>query len=130
MDRLDSTSEFESLAGYCRATRSGKAIFVSGTVASVVGDETLFDLDTYVQCTRALKSALSAVQEIGDDSAAIMRTRLYLAPTAVWEEAARAHSAMLGATPPANTTLYVARLIPPGALIEVEVDAVLDESKK
>lgn len=129
MYRLASSSEFESLAGYCRATRSGNAIFVSGTVAPVAGNETLFDLDTYTQCARALKSALSAVREIGNSEAAVMRTRLYLAPKAAWEEAARAHSVVLGATPPANTTVYVGRLIPPGALVEVEMDALLDDFK-
>lgn len=54
-----------------------------------------------------------------------MRTRLFLAPGCDWERAVRAHRDAFEGVDPANTTLFVAGLIPPGALVEVELDAVV-----
>ena len=42
-----------------------------------------------------------------------------------WRAAVRAHSDMFTANPPANTTYFVGALIPEGALVEVELDAVV-----
>lgn len=53
----------------------------------------------------------------------MVRTRIYLAGQASWTEAIRAHQELFAGVDPANTTLYVASLIPEGTLVEVEVDA-------
>jgi hypothetical protein len=55
----------------------------------------------------------------------VLRTRLYLLPECEWEGAVRAHRDAFVGINPANTTLYVAGFIPPGVLVEVELDAVL-----
>ena len=56
-----------------------------------------------------------------------MRTRLYLAPEADWRGAVRAHAEAFAGIDPANTTLFVAGFIPEGVLVEVELDAVVDQ---
>lgn len=112
-------SRYESAAGYCRAVRAGGLIWVSGTVAA---DLTVPDV--HRQTTQALRAAIAAAERVAGEPVEVVRTRLYLAPDADWEGAASAHREVLGDRPPANTTLYAHRLIPPGALVEVEVDAI------
>ena len=55
----------------------------------------------------------------------MVRTVVYLAPGASWQQAAQAHRDVLGAVRPANTMLYVAGLIGDGFLVEIEAQAVV-----
>lgn len=128
MDRLTEGTEWETTAGYSRAVRVGRRIAVSGTTGHppAGSDEPLGA--TYAQAVRALARALAAAQELGRGAAVVVRSRIYLAPGARWQDAARAHRQCLGDVAPANTMLHVHSLIGPGLLVEVELDAeVLEE---
>jgi enamine deaminase RidA (YjgF/YER057c/UK114 family) len=81
--------------------------------------------DTHGQTAEAIARALRGVEALGGSAADVLRTRLYLAPGAAWEDAARAHSEAFDAVRPANTTLFVAGLVGEGLLVEVELDAEL-----
>jgi enamine deaminase RidA (YjgF/YER057c/UK114 family) len=85
--------------------------------------------DAYRQARAALEKALIAVRELGGNVEDITRSRIYLTPDADWEGAVRAHAELLGAVAPANTTVQVAGLIGEGFLVEVELDAELDEAE-
>jgi enamine deaminase RidA (YjgF/YER057c/UK114 family) len=56
----------------------------------------------------------------------VVRTRMYLAPGADVEAAARAHGRVFGEAPPANTTFFVGGLVG-DYLVEIEAEAVLAE---
>ncbi len=115
---------WEAAAGYARAVRRGSRIEVSGTTVDGRGPDA--PEETGRQTAAAIDRALAAVEALGGDLTDVVRTRVFLAPGADWQQAAAAHAARLGAVAPANTTLYVAGLIG-GALVEVEVEAeVLD----
>ncbi len=122
--RVRSGSPFESVAGYSRAARCGDVIAVSGTAAMGADGEALHPGDAYGQTKAALELALAAVHELGAGRTRVVRTRLFLAPDCDWREAVKAHRDVFGGVDPANTTLFVERLIPPGCLVEVELDAV------
>ena len=108
----------EPKAGYSRGVRRAGHIAVSGTTAS--------GPDTYTQTVAALQQAFRAIDELGGSMDDVVRTRIYLAPAADWEAAARAHSEVMGAQAPANTMLHVASLIGAEFLVEVEMEAVID----
>lgn len=127
VQRLSGGSSFEDMAGYCRAVAAGPWISVSGTIAPAADGESLADLDSYSQTRRAFEAALAYAERLGSGRDSVIRTRMFLSPEAAWQDCARAHSDLFGSHRPANTTLYVARLIPDGALIEVELDACADE---
>ena len=114
---------WEDQAGYSRAVRRFGHIAVSGTTATGADGRALFPGDTYGQTRAALERALTAVKALGGKLEDVVRTRVYLAPGAEWEEAARAHAELVGKVAPANTMLYVAGLIGDGFLVEVEVEA-------
>ena len=116
-------SPFEAVASYCRAVRSGPAVAVSGTAATGADGNALHPGDTFAQTKDAFERAIAAARELGAEREVVVRTRLFLAPDSDWREAVRAHHEVFEGVDPANTTLFVAGFIPPGVLVEVELDA-------
>ena len=115
----------EAQAGYCRAVRRGNVVTVSGTTATGPDGAALHPGDTGAQareCLRRVERALAALGAGLDD---VVRTVVYLAPGASWQQAAQAHRDVLGTVRPANTMLYVAGLIGDGFLVEIEAQAVV-----
>jgi len=112
-------------AGYSRAVRRENVITVSGTTATGPDGAALHPGDTGAQarvCLQRIEQALTALGGGLDD---LVRTAVYLAPGASWEQAAQVHRDVLGAVRPANTMLYVAALIGDGFLVEIEALAVV-----
>ena len=114
---------WEPMAGYSRAARAGNFIAVSGTTAPSGADR--FPGDTYGQVRGALEKVIEAVEALGGSRFDIIRTRVLLVPGADVDQACRAHLEVLGDVAPANTMLFIAALIGPGLLVEIEADAVL-----
>jgi len=114
---------FEQTASYARAVRDGDLIAVSGTAATAADGSALAPGDTYGQARICFERALAAVEQLGGRADTVFRTRIYLVPESDWREAVRAHAEAFAGIDPANTTLYVAGFIPPGVLLEVELDA-------
>lgn len=121
MSRYRDGGPYEEIAGYSRAARTGQMIAVSGTTPRDP------DGDAYEQTRDAIGRALAAVVELGGRRENVIRTRLFLVPGCDWEGAVRAHREAFEGVDPANTTLFVAGLIPPGVLVEVELDAVVPD---
>jgi enamine deaminase RidA (YjgF/YER057c/UK114 family) len=127
IERQHSGGAFEAVASYCRAVRTGRAVAVSGTAATGPDGRALHPGDGYRQSRIALERAIAAVEGFGGSPQQVIRTRLFLTPEADWRECVRAHHELFEGVDPANTTLFVAGLIPEGAVVEVELDAWLDE---
>lgn len=126
-DRARDGVGWEIEAGYSRAARRGRRIAVSGTTATGPNGAALYPGDTYAQTKAALARGLRAIEALGGQAADVLRSRLYLAPGANWTEAGRAHKELLGGVAPANTTLFVAGLIGKDFLVEIELEAELDQ---
>lgn len=120
---------FEEAAAYSRAVRLGNHVAVSGTAALENGS-VLHPGDLYRQTKAALVKALDAAAELGAGKDDVLRTRLLLAAGSDWQEAVRAHREVFAGTDPANTSYFVGGFIPEGALVEVEIDAVLCDPPK
>jgi enamine deaminase RidA (YjgF/YER057c/UK114 family) len=120
---------FEEAAAYSRAVRIGSNVAVSAT-AAIEDGEVVHRGDTYRQTLTALEKALAAAKELGASKTMTLRTRLLLTAGADWREAARAHRDVFAGIDPANATYFVGGLIPDDALVEVELDAVLEEAPR
>ena len=125
--RYTDSSGWQEQAGYSRAVRRGQVVAVSGTTATGPDGAALCPGDTLGQARICLQRVLAAVAALGGQPADVVRTAVYLAPQANWEEAAQAHREALGPVAPASTMLYVARLIGDGFWVEVEAMAVVGE---
>jgi enamine deaminase RidA (YjgF/YER057c/UK114 family) len=122
--RYTDSSGWQEQAGYSRAVRRGPVITVSGTTAAGPDGAALCPGDTLGQARLCLQRVLAALAALGGQPEDVVRTAVYLAPGASWEEAAQAHREVFGAVAPANTMLYVAGLIGDGFCVEVEAMAV------
>jgi enamine deaminase RidA (YjgF/YER057c/UK114 family) len=111
-------------AGYSRAVRRGPFVVVSGTTATGPGGAALCPGDTLGQARICLQRVLGALAALGAGPQDVIRTGIYLAPGADWEQAAQAHREALGEVAPASTMLHVAALIGDGFCVEVEAMAV------
>jgi enamine deaminase RidA (YjgF/YER057c/UK114 family) len=116
-------SPFEAAASYCRAVRCGRLVAVSGTAATGDDGAALNPGDAYAQTRTALERALAAAERLGAPRENVVRTRIMLAPETDWRASVRAHKEAFEGIDPANTTYFVAGFIPPGVLVEVELDA-------
>ena len=125
---MGDTGGFGEVAAYSRAVRHGSHVAVSGTAALDQG-RVLHTGDSFLQTQEAINKALEAAAELGATPEDVIRTRLLLAPACDWKEAARAHAEAFAGVEPANTTYYVGGLIPEGALVEVELDAIVEQAE-
>ena len=125
--RYTDSSGWQEQAGYSRAVRRGQVVAVSGTTATGPDGAALCPGDTLGQTRICLQRVLAAVTALGGQPADVVRTVVYLAPDANWEQAAQAHREALGPVAPASTMLYVAQLIGDGFCVEVEAMAVVGE---
>jgi len=123
--RFDDGAGWQEQAGYSRAVRRGNVISISGTTATGPDGAALHPGDTGAQARVCLDRIVQALTALGASVDDLVRTAVYLAPGASWEQAAQAHRDVLGAVRPANTMLYVEALIGDGFLVEIEAQAVV-----
>ena len=123
--RFTDDAGWQEAAGYSRAVRRGTVIVVSGTTAHGPDGAALHPGDTGAQARVCLARIERALTALGGEMADVVRTGVYLAPGASWEEAARAHHDVFASIGPASTMLYVDGLIGDGFLVEIEVQAVV-----
>ncbi len=118
---------WESQVGYCRAVRVGSHVFVAGTTATLP-DGTVAGLgDEYIQTQQALANAVRALGELGAAARHVVRTRMFVTNIKNWEAVGRAHGEVFGEIRPVTSMVQVAALIDPNMLVEVELDAIIDD---
>jgi len=117
---------WEAIAGYARAVRVGNTIHVSGT--SAMGPDGLVGRgDASVQMRRCLEIVEDALHKLGGELRHVVRTRMYVTDITVWEPIARIHGEVFAAIRPATAMVEVSGLIDPDMLVEIEVDAIVDD---
>jgi aryl-alcohol dehydrogenase-like predicted oxidoreductase/enamine deaminase RidA (YjgF/YER057c/UK114 family) len=121
--RALSGTVWEDLAGFSRAIRKGRRIFVSGTTATH-GDRLIGGDSAASQAHYCLDKIEGAIRSLGGTLDDVVRTRIYVARPEDAEAISHVHGARLGSVQPANT-LVQAGLIGDGYLVEIEAEAVV-----
>lgn len=126
-ERASSGAKWENIVGYSRAVRVGKIIHVAGTTAVDDEGQIVGIGDAYAQAKRIFEIIEDALNDLGAELSDVTRTRMFVVNIDDWEEVGQAHGEVFREIKPAATMMAIERLIDPNLLVEIEVDAVLDE---
>jgi len=121
-------TKWEPLVGYCRAVRVGPHVAVSGTAPVDAEGQLVGPNDAYLQAKRCIEIIATALEEAGAGLEHVVRTRMFVTDISRWEEIARAHQEAFADITPATSMVEVSRLIGDGMLVEIEADAIVDDS--
>jgi enamine deaminase RidA (YjgF/YER057c/UK114 family) len=116
-------SPFEPIIGFSRAVRVGDTIHLAGT--GPVGAE---NEDAEGQTRRIFAIAGKALAEAGASFKDVVRTRMYLTHVEDWEAVGRVHGEYFSDIRPSATMVVVAALLNPAWRIEIEIDAVIEQT--
>ncbi len=124
--RVTAGTKLGNVYGYSRAIKSKGIIMVSGTTAingkgKVVGKD-----DVYAQTVAVIRKIEAALGQLGATLDDVVRTRVYTRDISRWPEIGKAHREFFGAVKPASTLVEVRKLIEPEALVEIEVEAIIE----
>lgn len=126
--RYFSGAPWEKKVGYCRAIRKGSFIAVSGTTAVDENGEVVGLGSSYVQTKQCFAIIERALRELGATNKDIVRTRIFTTDISRWEEIGRAHQEAMGEYPPAASMYQIEKLVDDRLLVEIEVDAIVEDN--
>ena len=118
-----SGTTWEKEFGYCRASRTGNRILVSGTTSSH-GDLLVGADDPATQTHFVIDKIEGAILSLGGKLEDVVRTRIYVTREADWRAIAEVHGQRFRDIQPANT-LVQSGLIGPEFRVEIEAEAVV-----
>jgi enamine deaminase RidA (YjgF/YER057c/UK114 family) len=114
----------EKKVGYCRATRVGDLVFVSGSTATK-DDQVVGVGDPAAQTRQTVATIDKALREAGSSMDEVVRYRLFLTNAEDFPAVLKVLSETFGGIHPCGTGVVVTALIRPELVVEIEVDAVI-----
>ncbi|MCI4353042.1 MAG: RidA family protein [Thermoplasmata archaeon] len=121
--RISSGARWEPIVGYSRAVRVGRRVYVAGTTAMGPDGKLVGPGDPAAQTRQAFAIIERALAAAGARLSDVVRTRFFVTDISRWEEYTRVHGELFRTIRPVATMVEVPRLLEPGMMVEVEVDA-------
>ena len=84
--------------------------------------------DARAQTIQVLNNIKRALESVGARLEDVVRTRIYVTDITKWEEIGKVHGEFFRQILPATTMVEVKSLVNPQMLVEIEVEAIVDES--
>ena len=124
---ISSGSPYESIIGLSRAVRVGNTIAVGGTAPIGPDGNNVAPGDAAAQARRCYEIIRAALAEGGAAMEDVVRTRTLLKRIEDWEAVSRVRGEFFGDIRPVDTIVQVSSFVDPDWLLEIEVDAVIDQ---
>ena len=126
--QISSGTTWEKKYGYSRALRVGKRVFVAGTTAVNEAGDVVGQGDPYRQAMFVYGKIEKALIEAGSSLRDVVRVRTFVTDISRWEEVALAQGEVFSEIRPVATLVQVSALVRPDLLVEIEVDAEMEET--
>ena len=110
-------------APYSQAIKAGGFVFVSGQLALQPGHKELTGGEIGAQTEQVLANLRAILEEAGSSLDQLVKTTVFLQNLDDFAGMNEVYAKYIGATPPARSTVEVAKL-PSGALVEIEAIAL------
>jgi enamine deaminase RidA (YjgF/YER057c/UK114 family) len=124
---ISSGSPYEKSIGFSRAVRVGNIISISGTGPVAEDGSTHSPGDARGQAMRCFEIIKKAIEDAGGKLEDVVRTRMYIAGMAKWEEVAEAHGEFFSEIRPASTLIEVHRFVRSDWYVEIEADCIVQD---
>jgi enamine deaminase RidA (YjgF/YER057c/UK114 family) len=125
---VSSGSPYEPRLGISRAVRLGPIIAVAGTAPLGPDGKTVGKGDPAAQARRSLEIVRNALEQLGASLSEVIRTCILLTRIEDWESVGQVHGGFFREIRPVSTVMQVTRFIDPDWLVEIEADAVVEDS--
>jgi enamine deaminase RidA (YjgF/YER057c/UK114 family) len=122
-----SSSPYASIVGFSRAVRVGNFIAVGGTAPIDADGNTVGIDDPAAQTRQCLETIKAALTEAGSSMRDVVRTRMLLTRIEDWNAVALVRGEYFSEIKPVDTVVQVSSFINPQWLVEIEVDAVVQD---
>lgn len=111
-------------APYSQAIKANGFVFVSGQVSLLPGEKELLAGDIKEQTQQVLANLRAILEEAGSSLDRLVKTTVFLQNLDDFAGMNEIYASHVGSTPPARSTVEVAKL-PAGALVEIEAIALV-----
>jgi 2-iminobutanoate/2-iminopropanoate deaminase len=111
-------------APYSQAIKANGLVFVSGQLPLRPGDKEILAGDIKAQTEQVLANLQAILEESGSSLDRLVKTTVFLQDLADFPGMNEVYAQKVGSTPPARSTVEVAKL-PSGALLEIEAIALV-----
>jgi 2-iminobutanoate/2-iminopropanoate deaminase len=119
----DAPAPFQG-APYSQAIKAGGLVFVSGQLSLKPGEKNLLAGDISAQTEQVFANLRAILEASGSSLDRLVKTTVFLQNLDDFAGMNEVYAKHVGATPPARSTVEVAKL-PSGALVEIEAIAVV-----
>lgn len=125
-EKYSTNTKWENEYSYSRAVKVGNLVFVSGTTA-VDSDDNVVGIGNAREQTKFIfKKIENSLNQLNAEMKHVVRTRMFVTDISFADEVVTVHGEVFKDIKPAATLVEVNNLIDDRLLVEIEVDAVIN----